>query len=300
MYPKLISLLLREHWAIDPSYALAAQPVLTALLANKEANLDQFAGENFMTAFVTPNGGTLYFDPESDDMKDQELPEGTVALIGVSGVMQKFGGLCSFGTEEISGMLSAALATDNVAGAVLRFHSPGGTVNSVIPLKRAMAAREKPVVTLVDSMAGSAAYYVASMGDVVMAVDALAEVGSIGAMATIINDTKRREQQGLELIKIYAPQSQWKNKPVEDALAGNTDTYANELLAPIAQNFIDHVKAQRKGKLDEDKEGVLSGKLFFAEAALKAGLIDEIAGLDEAISQVRKLALRNSIVQTIT
>lgn len=297
MNARILALLLKENWAIEPSFALAAQPVIDALLKGEKVELSQFASENFMTSIVTPDGRS--FNLDDDDDSDMDIPENSVAVVGVSGVMQKFGGLCSYGTEELAAMLSSALEIKNISGAVLRFHTPGGTVNSIIPLKKALENKQKPVVALVDSMCASAGYYVASMADSIIAIDELAEVGSIGVMAMLIDDTKKQENEGIKRIEIYAPQSSYKNKGAREALEGNTDPYAKEMLAPIAINFQDHVKMYRGQKLNEKTEGVIEGKMFYAKDALKAGLVDKIGTMAIAVDTVRKLATRNQILQTI-
>lgn len=297
MNARILTLLLKEHWAIEPAYAAAAMPVIEALLRGEQVDLSQFADENFMTGIITPDGRSFYLN-ENDD-NDPEIPENSIAVVGVSGVMQKFGGLCSYGTEELAAMLTAALAINNISGAVLRFHTPGGTVSSIVPLKKALQSKQKPVVALVDSMCASAGYYVASMADAIIAVDELAEVGSIGVMAALLDDTQEQENMGRKRIEIYAPQSGYKNKPQNEALNGNTDLYAQEVLAPLAINFQNHVKSFRAGKLNEKTEGILEGKMFYAEQAVKAGLIDKIGSMDEAVETVRKLATRNQILQSI-
>jgi protease IV len=294
-----LALLLRENWAIDPTFALAAAPVLSSLFRGKNIDLAPFAGDgDMLTSFITPDGDIIYFDPGEDEKADL-LPSGTIAVIGLTGVMQKFSGLCSYGTEDIASVLEYVLAVPAVSAALLRIHSPGGTVNSVIPLKRALAGKTKPVIAVVDSMAASAAYYVACMCDQVIAVDPLSEVGSIGAMAIIVNDAKKRKKDGEELIKIYAPQSGHKNRPAEEALEGNTETYAREILAPIAENFITHVREHRRGKLNEKAEGILSGKLFYATQAYDIGLVDGFGPLTACVARAQRLSHKYEILKGI-
>jgi protease-4 len=89
---------------------------------------------------------------------------------------------------------------------------------------------------------------------------------------------------------VYAPESKDKNLAFEKALKGDYALMQSEILSPLAQQFQNHVKQSRSGKLDEKVPGILSGKMFFAQAALEHGLIDSIGNMQKAISKALELA----------
>ena len=64
----------------------------------------------------------------------------------------------------------------------------------------------------------------------------------------------------------------------------------SEILSPLAIQFQNHVKQSRQKKLKAETPGLLSGKMFFAEDALKAGLIDGIGNMQQAIQKALDLA----------
>lgn len=55
------------------------------------------------------------------------------------------------------------------------------------------------------------------------------------------------------------------------------------------------MKSCRQGKLDETAEGILSGKVYFAEDALKFGLIDSIGSEQQAVERCRQLVAEASL-----
>lgn len=59
----------------------------------------------------------------------------------------------------------------------------------------------------------------------------------------------------------------------------------DEVLTPLAVNFQNIVKEHRP--VDESVDGVLSGKMFYAEDAIKAGLVDEIGNFETALAAIQ-------------
>jgi protease IV len=83
------------------------------------------------------------------------------------------------------------------------------------------------------------------------------------------------EKQGVVFHTIYAPESTHKNKAFELALEGKYDLIKAELLSPLARKFQEAVTQQRPN-LDTKVEGIIAGKMFFAQDALKHGMVDGI------------------------
>lgn len=68
-----------------------------------------------------------------------------------------------------------------------------------------------------------------------------------------------------------------------------------EELNPLAQRFQDEVASKRGEKLDKSVEGILSGRMFYAEDALKYGLIDSIGDKQYAINRARELSREHAV-----
>ena len=235
--------------------------------------------------------------PGGDDGK-----KNFVAIIPLRGTMIKYGTMCSYGADEIAAAIDEATANKKVTSIVLDIDSGGGAVDAVAPLvdaiRRAKAAR-KPVVACCD-LCASAAYWAACECNEIMAANSISsEFGSIGVMMSFPDYAKYYEKEGIKVHTIYSNLSTYKNAPFEAAKLGKYDDIKTEELDPLARKFQANVRAKRAGKLNEDIEGILSGKVFYAEDALKYGLIDSIGTLDRAIARVRELAAEANINQYI-
>ena len=225
-----------------------------------------------------------------------------VAIIPLHGTMIKYGTMCAYGADEIAEAIDAAAADKKVIGIVLDIDSGGGAVDAVAPLVDAIRrtkAMGKPVVACCD-LCASAAYWTACECNEIMAANAISsEFGSIGVMMQFPDYAKYYEKEGIKVHTIYSNLSAYKNAPFEAAKKGEYESIKAEELDPLARKFQANVRAKRAGKLDENVEGILSGKVFYAEDALKNGLIDSIGTLDRAVSRVREIAADANIHQYI-
>lgn len=218
-------------------------------------------------------------------LQKNDKPADSVAVIPIRGLMTRSGSWWDYGTDEIAELMKQAFADESVKAVVLRVNTTGGTVDSGYPIKAAFKPKNKPVIAAVDSKAYSMGYYAISFADKILAVDEMAGVGSIGVMARFEDwDAVYKKEYGLSIIEIYPPESNWKNKPENEALKGKTELFIKETLTPLAENFQNIIRKNRKS-LNEEVEGVLAGRTFFAKDSKKDGngLIDGIMTFDESL-----------------
>ena len=212
-------------------------------------------------------------------------PEDSVAVIPVNGLITREGSWWDYGANEIADLMVQAFADPSIKAVVLRMNSIGGTIDCAFPFKAAFTkSNGKPVIGAIDAKAYSMGYYALSFCDQILAVDDMAGLGSIGVMASLRNYDEAYKQMGIKNIEVYPPESNWKNKPEREALKGKTELLISETLSPWAQHFQELVKANRKS-LNEDAEGVLAGRTYFARDCGKKGngLIDGIMPFDEIV-----------------
>jgi len=220
-----------------------------------------------------------------------------IAIISITGMMMKYAHFnwsmedldwIVPGIDDIASLLEYAMQSDEIDGAILVFNTPGGTTQSLIRIEEVLKKRTKPVVAVVDGMCASAGMYAASLCDRIIALNKMCNVGSIGVMVQLVDYGAFYKKQGIKIIEIYPPESSEKNKAYRDAIDGKTQTMIDEVLTPLAVNFQSIVKEHRP--VDESVEGVLSGKMFYAEDAIKAGLIDEIGNFDTAVAAIHGIS----------
>tara|TARA_R110002020_G_scaffold475112_1_gene708614 strand:+ start:8143 stop:9093 length:951 start_codon:yes stop_codon:yes gene_type:complete len=294
----LVSQIARGKYFMRPDLAIALTGQATDLILAKNGTTAEKRRIELTRVSLLDNGlfqrKSFYLD-EDDEDEDMETtssiyddaPSGSVAIIPLKGSMMKYGTWCDYGTNDLAAMVMDAVNHKNIGAIVLDIDSGGGAVDAVAPMVHAIDAAKsagKPIVASVD-MACSAAYWVASECNAIVADNSISsEVGSIGVMMSFMDATKYYEEKGITLHSIYSNHSSGKNESFRLALEGKYDMIKEEDLDPLAVAFQNTVRRNRAGKLDESTPGMLSGKTFFGEAALKTGLIDHLGDNRTAIN----------------
>lgn len=100
---------------------------------------------------------------------------------------------------------------------------------------------------------------------------------------------KYYENAGIKVHTIYSNLSDYKNAPFEAARKGDYAAIRDEELDPLAREFQADVRQLRGNRLKPETEGLLRGRMFYAEDALKVGLIDSIGTLGQAVQRSREI-----------
>lgn len=219
-----------------------------------------------------------------------DAPEGSVAVINISGVMMKDDYIDYWeykyymGTATIARIIAEADKAENISGIVLVLDSPGGSVDGTEALAAAIKATSTPIVSHVDFMAASACYWAASQSDSIVMGGETSMVGSIGTMITVMNTDGFFSKFGISIHKVRATKSVDKNRASDEAKEGKYELIRSELLDPLNQVFLSAVKNGRRGKINLKKEDVLTGKMYVGQAAIAAGLADEIGTIETSLT----------------
>ena len=218
--------------------------------------------------------------------------EDKIALVPLHGVMLKYTTECDYGTDAVADAIRKAAVRKDVSGILLDIDSGGGAVDAIAPITDAIRfaqSLDKPVVAYCD-LCASAAYYAAVYCDSIIAGNTISsEFGSIGVMMQFMDYAKYYDNLGIKEHIIYSDLSEYKNDAYEAARKGEYDLVKKEMLNPLALNFQEAVKTRRGDVLQAGAKGILSGKMFYAESALKNGLIDGIGNLDFAMDRVYEI-----------
>jgi ClpP class serine protease len=154
----------------------------------------------------------------------------------------------------------------------------------------------KALAAYIDGQACSAAYWVASQAPKIFLAGSSTEVGCIGTMITLVDDSKMKDTMGVRTVMVRATDSFNKNQAFIDAQSGDVVALQTEILDPLNNAFLAAVKKGRKKaesplNTTEMQQGVpvvLTGKTYYGKTAIDIGLADEIAtsGIDNAIKWV--------------
>jgi protease-4 len=233
--------------------------------------------------------------------KNQEQPsKPAIALVYAEGTIVDgdggesiLGGAGDVGSATIRKALRRASHDDNVKAVVIRIDSPGGSAQaSEVMWQAARAvALKKPVVVSIGSMAASGGYYLASAGDYIYA-DSSAIVGSIGVVGGKFVLSGLYDKLGLTTETFTKGRNAdlfSSSKPFDD----RQRRLVTNWMRNTYEQFTSRVMSTRSGKI-KDIEQVARGRIFLAKQAKDLGMVDEIGGVQAAITHAaNKAGLQN-------
>lgn len=194
------------------------------------------------------------------------------------------------GSETISDAIRAARLDENVKAIVLRVNSPGGSAlaSDVMWREVVLAKKVKPVVVSMGDVAASGGYYISCAANKIVA-DEKTITGSIGVFGVVPN------AQGLFNNKLGITFDVAKTNKHADIMTIFKPLSAEEKdiiqigVEKIYDDFIGKV-AEGRGMTKEQVDSIGQGRVWLAVDAKKIGLVDEIGGIDKAISIAKDLA----------
>lgn len=218
---------------------------------------------------------------------------GMIAVINIMGIIAQHAhqvddvsGPGGTSTERVAKSFRAAIADPNVSSIIFNIDSPGGSVSGVQALAdEIFAARgRKPIVAQVNSMMASAAYWIGSAADEIVMTPG-AQAGSIGVYLMHKDISKKADTEGVKVTFIKAGRFKTEGNSFEaigeEALSSfqsSVDSYYSDFTKSVARH---------RGVTDSDVRGGFGeGRMVKDHKAVKAGMADQVATLDETIRRV--------------
>ena len=222
-----------------------------------------------------------------------------VLLLDITGLISekgKEGGLSRENPStvaQVKEVLQKAEKDEDIAGVILQINSPGGTVTASDIIHHeimSFKARKKiPVYACITGLGTSGGYYAATAADLIIA-HPTAITGSIGVLLLKFN------VEGL-FGKIGVMEQTIKSGEKKDILSPFRASTPEEqrimqtIIDRLAGRFIEVVLARPNNRLErKELEKLADGRIYTAEQALTAKLIDRVGYLDEAIDALKKAA----------
>jgi len=216
-----------------------------------------------------------------------------IAIVDVSGVLRAGGSGDGFFSSDSSVVdltrkLAVAAEDSSVEAVILRVDTPGGgvTASDIMyhELKKFREEEDIPVYVSMQTVAASGGYYISMAADKVYATPTTV-TGSIGVIAAFPEARGLMDKIGFDMNAITSG-------PNKDAGAFYKDmSYEDRALyqALVDDMYGKFVKVVDEGRpnLDEAKVRELAdGRVYTADQALEAGLIDGVAYLDEVVESI--------------
>lgn len=224
--------------------------------------------------------------------RDVEDNDRAVAVIPITGTIANRGMSMSTGALNVGRQIDRAVADARISAIVLDVESPGGTVGGVPELAaKIFAAREKkPVVAVANDLMASAAYWIGSAASEVVASPS-SEMGSIGVFTVHEDWTEWLENEGIKVTEISAGKFKTEGAPWKP-LSDEAREFIEARAQGVYTSFVGDVARFRSGPLgrevtsEEVMKGFGQGRVLDADAAMKAGLADRVATLDQVITEL--------------
>ncbi len=272
---------------VDPAKAMAFLTGLGPRITGREISVEgvEIAAEA-QDAATLPARASLF----GDDVTNRQARNGSqpftvidgIAVIEIAGTLVHRGawigqssGLTSY--EGIAAQLQVALTDPAIRGIALDIDSFGGEVAGAFDLAdRIRAARtQKPIHAFVADHALSAAYALASQANRII-LPRTGAVGSIGVVAMHSDMSGALDQKGIAVTLIHAGARKIDANPYQP-LPEAVRTRISGELEDLRQLFAETVAEGRGRRLDTSQALGTEAAVFRGEAAVFAGLADEVA-----------------------
>lgn len=216
---------------------------------------------------------------------------GGVAVIPISGPITPRATLFSdvSGGTSMEGFMNAfhdAMDNRDIGSILLDVNSPGGLVEMVPEAAAVIRERraEKPVVAVANTLAGSAAYWLAAQADELY-VTPSGLVGSIGVFGTHTDISGAQAQAGIRTTIISAGKYKTEGNTFEP-LSEEAAAAKQELVDAMYGLFVADVAAGRQVAEDTVRNGYGEGRVLDARAAEREGMVDGVQTFEATLSSM--------------
>ncbi len=237
--------------------------------------------------------------------RPQARNAGAVAVLPLYGVIAHRAGMLSdfsggTSTERFTQSFRQALADPGVGSILLDVDSPGGTVDGVPELADEIfrARGQKPIVAIANTIAASAAYWIATAADELY-VTPSGEVGSVGVFVAHQDESGAYERMGVKTTLIASSPYKTEGNPYEPLteearadLQGRVDDYHGMFVEALARH--------RGLSAAQVEESFGQGRTVPPKAARAAGMVDGVMTFDQAVQRASRLARQSASGQRAT
>lgn len=269
MYPNVTNFILNSIWLIQPEKLHSMLEVL------KLRNAGQIV-----------DGSEKYAADKFESKRQKSV--GVIPLSGIitqkANMISRFSGGTS--TELFKSEFVSFLNNDEIGAIVIDIDSPGGSTYGIKELSDTIynSRGRKPIYAIANSLAASAAYWIASAADKLYVTPG-GEVGSVGVYTIHTDFSAADEKEGIKTTIIRAGKHKVEANPHEPL----TDDIRAEIQKRIDDIYGDFVSDldRNRGKNTLASTGLYGeGKVYGAREAVKIGMVDGVKTYDELIDEL--------------
>ena len=203
--------------------------------------------------------------------------------------------------QEVVSQLRLAEKDDRIKAVLFKIDSPGGTATAsdilyheIVAFKQRSGAK---VVVSMMNLATSGGYYVSLSADVIMAHPTTV-TGSIGVILMRPEVSGFMEKIGVDVQVNKSGENKDMGSPFRPTTPAE-EAMLQELADSLGRRFVDLVKQHRE--LDsQEMTSVAGARVFLADAAVAAGLVDKTGYLQDAIDEAKTIAGIDADARVVT
>ncbi|HJT34863.1 MAG TPA: S49 family peptidase, partial [Pirellulales bacterium] len=230
-------------------------------------------------------------EPDEDDDSLFAVTPSGIAIMRLQGVISQRMNLFmrisgGTSTELFGHAFDQVMADPEIKAVVLDTNSPGGSTGGVPELadKIYSARGRKPIIAVGNTLMASAAYWIGSAADQVIASPS-APIGSIGVLMVHSERSKQDAKLGLTRTVIRAGRFKALGNDAEP-LNAETQGKLQEFVDSMYALFVEAVARNRKVSTAAVTGGMGQGDLALGRDAVSAGLADDVDTLEGVIAKL--------------
>jgi protease-4 len=232
------------------------------------------------------------FASSSDELPNLTRRDDRIAVMRLSGmIMEDDDSVSLFAKPSPAALrkkIHKAAADDSIKGILLRINSPGGTVGlsqEIYDAVKEFRSKGKPIYVSMGDITASGGYYVASGADKIYANPGTL-TGSIGVIMHLL-DLEGIEKK-LGIAPMVVKSGEFKDIGSSDRpMTAAEKALLQSIIMDSYDQFVSAIASGRKMKKDTVLK-LADGRIFSGRQALKAGLIDELGGYEQALACLQK------------
>ena len=218
-------------------------------------------------------------------------PGGPVAVLPLYGVIsprmnmmtQVSGGTSA---DAFGKVFRAAMADPEIAAIAIDVDSPGGSVFGMEELASIIRSGRgrKPIAAVANTMMASAAYWLASQADQIIASPS-SQVGSIGVIGVHQDISQAEAKEGITTTLVTAGKFKGdgnEHQPLSDTARATMQQMVDSYYAAFTRD----VSRGRAVSQQQVRDGMGEGRILNAQEALRAGLVDGIGTLEQTLGRL--------------
>lgn len=304
-FPHLRAAIVRTPWAILPDRLEAIAEVVERRFEGIRLSEDEIAAikgsrdpNGSVSLFALDAGGNMGIIAQTELVALREQGQGPaagsmIAVINVMGVIAQhahqvdnISGPGGTSAERVSNSFRSAMSDPAVRAIVLNVDSPGGNVHGVQAVANEIfkARGRKPIVAQVNSTMASAAYWLGAAADEIVVTPG-GQVGSIGVYALHKDVSAAAAMEGVKFTFISAGKYKVEGNQFEP-LTDEATAAVQKGVNAYYTDFTNDVARFRGVKVAEVRNGFGEGRMEKDRDAVKAGMADSVATLDETLRRL--------------